>query len=133
MDAAWFGASYPQAPMTPSFFDYAINNFGYEKQLGSVLDRHHLRFWQTKFTFGGQKIWVATASFDEGLKYFVVHHITPNIDQERDFVLKSILPTGLVSNYKEYQLVSPRSGYNQAGDYFYTDGKAYIIILKTNQ
>ncbi|MCL5733679.1 MAG: LssY C-terminal domain-containing protein, partial [Patescibacteria group bacterium] len=132
MEAASFGGAYLKAPMTPSFFNYAINNFGFEKQLGSVLNRHHLRFWQTNFVFNGERIWVVTASFDEGLKYLVVHHITPNIDKERDFVLKDILATGLVKGYKEYQLVSAESGHNQAGDYFYTDGKAYIVILKNN-
>jgi undecaprenyl-diphosphatase len=127
--AALLRISYPRAPMTPSFFNYLPDNFGFEKQVNSILDRHHLRFWKTNFTYNGENIWVSTASFDEGLKYLITHHIDPNIDKERDFVLTSLLPTGFVKNYREIQLVSPEEGQNQSGDSFFTDGKAYVIFL----
>ncbi len=128
--AALFQTSYSRAPMTPSFFNYFPDDFGFEKQVGSILDRHHLRLWKTNFTYNGENIWVSTASFDEGLKYLITHHINPDIDKERDFVLAGLLQTGLVEDYREIQLVPPEQGQNQAGDAFFTDGKAYIIFLR---
>jgi len=130
--AAFFNRSYPTAPVTPSFLDAEPNSLAFEKPTpaNTVRQRHHVRFWPTKFSVQGIPVWVATASFDDGLRYFITHKIKPEIDVERDLIKSELAATGLTNAIKQVQLVPPMLGKNQSQDLFFTDGKAYIIWLK---
>lgn len=129
-------ASYPTAPMTPSFYESKTNDLGFEKltDLNSARQRHHTRYWRTNYKINGQDVWVATASFDQGVEIgpilqLPVHRINPDIDTERDFIMNDLLKTGLVSDYQKINLVGETKGTNAAGDSFTTDGKTYLINL----
>ncbi|KKR05280.1 MAG: Phosphoesterase PA-phosphatase related protein [Parcubacteria group bacterium GW2011_GWC2_39_14] len=75
---------------------------------------------------------MATAHFDKAVSFKVKgHEIDPAIDKERDNVKKEIEATGLVNKIVEVQMVEPTLGQNQMGSNFFTDGKAYIVFLKT--
>lgn len=131
--AAIFNQPYPAAPVTPSFLDAQPNIIAFEKPTAAntVRQRHHIRFWLTNFQWGGDgvSVWVATASFDDGLRYFITHKIHPDIDIERDFIKDELNVAGLIKNEKQIQLVKSFLGKNQSGDQFFTDGNAYIIFL----
>lgn len=123
---------YPQAPMTPSFWNASVHDFGFEKSTdtNSVAIRHHARFWKTNYLMSnGDSIYVGTASFDEGMKWGVTHRIAPDIDTEREFLLKDLEATGLVSDLQKHQFVDPRLGNNFAGDAFFTDGSLYSLVI----
>lgn len=130
--AAIFNQPYPTAEVTPSFVIAQPNDIAFEKPTpaNTVRQRHHTRFWMTSFKWGGVPVWVATASFDDGLRYFITHKINSDIDTERDFINNELMGTGLINNEKQIQLVAPLMGKNQSGDRFFTDGKAYIIVIK---
>ena len=130
--AAFFNLPYPTAPVTPSFVAAIPNQMAFEKgtATNSVRQRHHIRFWQTNFYVDKVPVWVATASFDDGMRYLVTHKIRPEIDVERDYIIEQLLATQSVSEAKEIKLVEPQMGQNQSQDVFFTDGKAYIIWLK---
>jgi undecaprenyl-diphosphatase len=130
--SAIFNQPYPAAPITPSFLNTQPNTIGFEKPTATntVRQRHHTRFWLTNFQLNGTPIWVATASFDDGLRYFITHKIHPDIDTERDLINNDLIGTGLVKDQKKIQLVNPLMGKNQSGDQFFTDGKAYLIFTK---
>jgi membrane-associated phospholipid phosphatase len=131
--AAILNRSYLSAPMTPSFWDREVNDFGFEKPTAtnSVRQRHHARFWKTDFvTADGYNIYVGTASLDIGMKWLVAHRIDPAIDVERDFILSDLKSTGLVDSIKESKFVQPTLGKNSAGDQFFTDGNVYIVKFK---
>lgn len=128
--------SYPTAPMTPSFYESKTNDLGFEKttDLNSARQRHHTRYWRTDYKIGNADVWVATASFDQGVEIgpiiqIPVHQIDPDIDAEREFIMSDLLETGLISNYQKMGLVGEIEGVNAAGDNFTTDGKAYLIYL----
>ena len=72
---------------------------------------------------------VGTASFDQGLKWGLTHHIDPNIDAEREFLATGLRDMGLIRSEKRIQLVAPILGQNLTGDPFFTDGKAIVINL----
>lgn len=129
--AAIFNRPYPTAPVTPSFLNTQPNIIAFEKPTAAntVRQRHHARFWLTNFQQNGVPVWVATASFDDGLRYFITHKIHPDIDTERDFIKNELAQTGLIKDEKQIQLLQPLLGKNQSGDQFFTDGKAYIIFL----
>jgi undecaprenyl-diphosphatase len=131
--AVWFNKEYDTAPVTPAFWDGRPNDFGF--QTGTVEEslrvRHHARFWRTGFrTEDGLLIFVGTASFDEGLKWGLTHHIDPNIDAERDFLVTDLRTTGLISSEHRIQLVAPVLGQNLTGDPFFTDGRAIVLQIK---
>lgn len=128
---AIFNQKYLTAPVTPAFYDKKSNNLAFEKPTESltVKQRHHIRFWLTDLKYGNDPVWVATASFDDGLKYFVTHKIKPDVDTEREFIYNDLVRNNKVREEEKIQFVSPMLGQNQSGDQFFTDGKAYIIIF----
>ncbi|MCX6813132.1 MAG: LssY C-terminal domain-containing protein [Candidatus Azambacteria bacterium] len=130
--AAILNQSYPTAPVTPSFLNAQPNTIAFEKptEAQTVRERHHIRFWLTNFRYDNDPVWVATASFDQNIRYFITHAIRPDIDTEREFIKDELLKTGNINKTQEIQLVPRLLGENQSGNQFFTDGKAYIIIVK---
>jgi undecaprenyl-diphosphatase len=124
--------AYPTAPMTPSFWNLQVHDFGFEKatDANNARQRHHARFWRTNYiTPSGKHIYVGTASFDSGIKWGIVHRINPDIDAEREFLYEDLRETKLIVQSKKEQFVEPVLGENFFGDPFFTDGKVYIIKL----
>lgn len=124
---------YPKAPISPSFWNYKVNDFGFEKptEANNVHERHHARFWRTQFeTVDGNRLYVGAASFDIGMKWFMIHKINPDIDTEREVLFSDLEKAGVVLSYEKQQSVKPALGKNFSGDQFFTDGKLYSIVLK---
>lgn len=124
---------YPEAPISPSFWNSKVNDFGFEKptEAMNVRERHHARFWRTQFeTADGKRLYVGVASFDVGMKWLIIHKINPDIDTEREVLFSDLENGGLILNYEKQQSVEPTLGKNFSGDQFFTDGKLYSIILR---
>ncbi len=131
--ASLFKKSYPQAPMTPDFWNSEVHDFGFEKAAKSnnARVRHHARFWKTNYLAeNGENIYVGTASFDGGIKWWVTHKINPDIDTEREFLFNDLKKTGMIIKVEKHQFVSPNFGSNFSGDLFFTDGKLYLLFVK---
>lgn len=123
---------YEAAPMTPSFWNKTVHNFGFEKstETESARQRHHARFWKTNLiTEQGGNIYVGTVSLDIGIKWFITHKISPDIDTERELLFSDLQKAAEFENYNKIKLVSPILGKNFIGDQFFTDGVAYFINL----
>jgi membrane-associated phospholipid phosphatase len=127
------GGSYPNAPVTPSFLNSRSEDLAFQHATAahSLRQRHHTRLWRTTYNLpDGRPIWVATASFDDGIEFagaakVPTHHIDPNIDAERSYIIQSLgEPVHLLS------VTKPEAGKNGGGDTFFTDGKAELIYLK---
>lgn len=129
--AAVLNLPYDAAPVTPAFLDAQPDTLAFEKATAAetVRERHHARFWGTKFRYGDVPVWVGTASFDKGLRFLITHKIAPNIDTEREFVYADLGQSFRAGESRTVQLVEPMLGENQIGDAFFTDGKAYILLL----
>jgi membrane protein DedA with SNARE-associated domain/membrane-associated phospholipid phosphatase len=121
--------AYPNAPISPDFWDYRVNNFGIEESSKSVKVRHHGRIWRTPFVINGDRVYVAAVSFDEGFRW-VVHKISPYVDGERKFFFKCLKDADVIKRYELIKLTKPLIGKNFYGDQFFTDGKAYVIWIK---
>ena len=130
---AMFNEEYQTAPITPSFWNAQTHDFGFQKPTSenSVRSRHHARFWRTNVrTEDGKNIYVGTTSLDVGIKWYITHRISPDIDTERELVLNDLETIGAATYVEKIQLVAPLLGKNFARDQFFTDGKAYIIYFK---
>jgi membrane-associated phospholipid phosphatase len=127
------GHQYLNAPVTPSYLAAKPENLAFQKptRSNSLRQRHHTRLWRTDFKLAdGREIWVATASFDEGIEFagaakLPTHHIDPNIDAERAYIANSLGLRDIVY----LRVVSPQAGTNASGDTFFTDGRAILISL----
>jgi len=131
--AALLKKPYPSAPVTPDFWNSKVNDLAFEKPDSSdnIRVRHHARFWETNFiTNDGEKIYVGTASFDSGIKWGITHKIDPDIDSEREYLFDDLETTSLIKSAEKYQFVAPKLGSNFVGDPFFTDGKAYILVVE---
>ncbi len=126
------GSQYPTAPMTPSFWNAQVSDFGFQKPTAAntIIERHHVRIWRTNLRRGDLRVYVGTASLDVGFKLYVTHRISPDIDTERTFVKDSLDSAEVVSSVREIQFVAPVLGTNFAKDAFFTNGKLYVVVLK---
>ena len=137
-DAVIWNDAYPQAPGTPAFWNNRPNDFAFEQptEENTARKRYHIHFWSTPFvTPDGRDAWVANTHFDEGFKLtsaLIVpsHVIDPAVDRVRDKVEHDLVSTGRVASSEPFQNVDPMLGQNEAGDSFFTDGKAYLIFLR---
>lgn len=125
---------YLTAPVTPSYLNSEPETVAFEKptDANTLVQRHHTRLWKTTFILDGQPVWVATASFDKGIGIgtksgLPTHHIDPNVDAERTFILQSLNITGP----RFVRVVDAQLGHNATGDGFFTDGQAAVINLTT--
>lgn len=131
--AAIVKENYPTAPMTPSFWNAKVHDFGFEKatEANNARERHHGRFWRTLFeTQDGSRVYVGTASHDIGIKWLITHTIKADIDTEREVLFSDLENADVISSFAKEKFVEPTLGKNFSGDQFFTDGNAYVIILK---
>jgi membrane protein DedA with SNARE-associated domain/membrane-associated phospholipid phosphatase len=128
--AAWTNQPDPAAPITPSFWNIGPNDLAFQKPTAdaTLRQRHHVRFWKTGYrTPAGGQIFVGTASFDDGLKWGLTHHIDANIDAERDLLASDLVASTGARISARFQMLPPRLGQNFAGDAWFTDGTAVLL------
>ena len=131
-------SGYAQEPMTTFLLDGKPEDMNWQKNLNSYGRRDHLRIWRTsKGTT--DSVWISSSTHDTGailaVKYKgFVHHIAPNIDDERSTVIRDLNFAGCV---KSVSYVSrpgmPTATHNATGDVMHTDGSVAVIALQSCQ
>ena len=133
-EAAAENKPYSKGFITPALWHYQAQAFSFAKATpeNTIRIRHHCRFWKTNIKTKDKKtLYTGYCSFDKGIKkWLVTHEIDPDLDKERDFLFKDIINTKRVNSFEKFNFVGPTKGRTLQGDYFYTDGKAYLIYLK---
>ncbi|TGQ76576.1 hypothetical protein EN850_32125 [Mesorhizobium sp. M8A.F.Ca.ET.207.01.1.1] len=137
-ESVLFSRPYPDAPVSRLLFEGRAQELAFEKPVGDSADRrHHIRFWRTD-TVGddGRPLWLGAASFDRGVGLShdtgaITHHIGPDIDAERDFVIGDLNAAGLLSSTSDLAGIgATKTGRNGGGDPYFTDGRAIVGVLK---
>lgn len=129
-------SSYPSASVSSLYLYGRVQDVVFELPTNTVRKRHHIRLWQIDKLVSGQHVWLGSASFDSGIElsgttHFPTHHISPNIDAERDFLMQSLKKTGLLENTGLQRITFPVIlGHNGEGDWYFNDGNAEVITLK---
>ena len=124
---------YPLAPISPSFWNAKIQDLSFTKPIDRdrFSDAHHLRIWQTNAQLkNGNHIYAAMANAVDGIQWWGIPTISPDLDAEREFVFRNLKQSGEIQDYHKIHLVEPEIGQNFLGSRFFADGKAYIISLK---
>ena len=131
--AAVFKKPYPLAPISPSFWSASIQDFNFTKQIDAnrLSDAHHLRIWRTNSLLeSGRHIYVGMANAINGVNWWGIPTIAPDLDAEREFVLRELKQAGKIEYDRKVRLVKPQIGINFMENQFFTDGKACVISMK---
>ena len=129
--------AYVELPMSELTLFGRVQDYGlaHAVPIQVVAQRHHLRLWKAPFQVEGQELWVGAATHDIGFdrdnrNNGVTHKIDPNIDDEREFVGRSLDETGLVGRLS---YVTPSQASKEArtatGATFHSDGRVMVIHL----
>lgn len=132
-------SGYAQAPMRTFLLDGKPEDMNWQKSLNSYARRDHLRIWQWSEAPDSETIWLSSSTHDTGATLSVkhhqfVHHIAPDIDDERSKVVRDLELAGCVQSVH----LVPRPGManftqNATGDTVRTDGDLAVVQLKQCQ
>ncbi len=131
--------TYGQAPMKTFLLDGKPADMSWQKSLNSYNRRDHLRMWQWSETSDSETVWLSFSTHDTRATLSVkhhqfLHHIAPDIDDERSTVIRDLEMAGCV---KSVHLVPRRSvsnfTQNANGDTVRTDGELAVVQLKECQ
>ena len=128
---------YHDAPVSPLYYNGKKEQLAFEKPDGRSADkRHHVRLWLVleKGT-DGRPIWLGSVTFDRGVGLShdtgqVTHHIGPDIDADRDLLMRDLREAGMVKTLFQISGTGPTLlGRNGEGDPYYTDGEIDMASL----
>jgi hypothetical protein len=128
---------YQDAPVSPLYFEGKKEQFAFEKPDGKSADRrHHVRFWLAlEKGSDGRPVWLGAVTYDRGVGFShytgqVTHHIGPDIDAERDLLMRDLTEAGMIDARFKISGVGPTLfGRNGGGDPYYTDGEIDVGSL----
>ena len=132
-------SGYPQEPMRPFLLNGEPAEMKWQKSLNSYARRDHLRMWEWTDSANGKTVWLSASTHDNSaalsLKYRqFVHHISPDIDEERSKVIRDLTAAGCVQSVHMVQrpgVPTMTESYN--GDPVRTDGELAVVELKDCQ
>ncbi len=139
MRAFLFGTEYLTAPVSPLYVFGRTQDVSLQKARDKISLRNRLRLWKAPFTIDEQQVRVGQISRDIGIKlttqswYLTTHRISPEVDQDRYYLLQDLVMTGEVSRFGFVRgvgastIVNPRT--NLTGDPYLTDGLRLVVFL----
>jgi LssY-like putative type I secretion system component LssY len=128
---------YQTAPVSPLYYEGRPEDLAFELPDGvSAHRRHHVRIWRVlDVGLEGRPIWLGASTYDRGVgvsRYTgqVTHHIAPQIDQEREFLIGQLSKANMVETRYSVTGVGPTLiDRNGEGDLYQTDGEIWIVQL----
>jgi hypothetical protein len=132
--------SYLTMPMSPLYLFGRTQDYGWAhaEPIQVVASRNHLRLWKAPVTVDGESLWVGAATHDIGFEHddrsksmtAITHKIDPDIDQERNYVEKTLSGTGLVAEVSHFLPGNPmQSAKTATGGSFHSNGEVLILKL----
>jgi hypothetical protein len=132
-------SGYPQQPMTTFLLHGKPEDMNWQKSLNSYDRRDHLRIWQWTFKGTTESVWISSSTHDTSAVLAVkykgfVHHITPDVDDERATVIRDLNFAGCVRSVSYVSNPEmPTATHNATGDAMYTDGSVAVVALQACQ
>lgn len=117
------------APVSSLYLFGRKQDLAFELPVGeSARKRHHVRLWRcAEKDDQGRLFWIGSVTFDErvGLSHTteeITHHISPDVDGERDGLLNSMLKAKQIESIEYVDNFQPEAqGKNGGGDPWKTD------------
>ncbi len=131
--------SYLTMPMSQLYLFDRPQDYGWAhaEPISVVRSRNHLRIWKASFQVSGKTVWVGAATHDIGFERDqrnngITHKIDPDIDLERDYVEKTLISTGLVTEVSHFLPDNPmKEAKTATGGTFHSNGQ--VLILKLDE
>lgn len=134
-----FNVSYRKGPFMPLFISIGLQDLSFQKvATGKYATRHHIRIWRTRHSLpGDNRVWVAAATYEKSFKLglrppFVFHHKDPDLDWERDYIVKALTKAGhTLVGVHDFNMPIPKSmpASDPHGDPYYTNGKIKVVEI----
>jgi hypothetical protein len=134
-----FGSEYFNAPVSPLYVFGRQQDVALQKARDTISLRNHLRLWLAPFTIDGLQVWVGQISRDIGIKlttqswYLTTHRISPEVDQDRFYLMQDLFLSGAVSRFGFVRGVGvssmPDPRANLTGEHYLTDGLRLVLFL----
>jgi hypothetical protein len=134
-----FGSEYLNAPVSPLYVFGRRQDVALQKARDNISQRNHLRLWLAPFTIDGLQVWVGQISRDIGIKlttqswYLTTHVISPEVDQDRFYLMQHLILSGAVSRFGFVRGVGvssmPDPRVNLTGEPYLTDGLRLVLFL----
>jgi hypothetical protein len=132
-----FNHQYLRAPVSDLFYAGRKQDLAFEAPAGRSADRrHHVRLWLVlKEGAEGRPVWLGAATFDTGSGFSrytaqITHHISPDIDEERDYFIAALTRAGMLDAIYSVTGIGPTlDGRNGGGDRYFTDGEIAIGVI----
>ena len=129
--------SYADAPVSNLYLFERTEDLAFEQPFGNdPRRRHHVRFWRAeKLDSAGRPLFLGAVTFDERVGFShetgqITHHIAPDVDTERDRLIRTLEDTGSVADtYYVDDFHKIRAGRNGGGDPWRTDGRLAVADL----
>jgi hypothetical protein len=129
-------SGYSQQPMKTLLIEGKPEDMNWQKGLNSYGRRDHLRIWQWSPEGATEPVWVSSSTHDTGAVLSVkykgfVHHISPDIDDERSKVIRDLNFSGCVQSVSYVArpgIVTVTQ--NATGDLVRTDGSIAVVQLQ---
>jgi LssY C-terminus len=129
--------AYVTLPMSELMLFGRVQDYGlaHAEPVQVVSTRHHLRLWKAPFNVEGQELWVGAATHDVGFdrdqrNNGITHKIDPNVDDEREYVGRSLDDTGMVAKLSYIIPGQPsKEAKTATGATFHSDGRVLVIHL----
>jgi hypothetical protein len=134
-----FGTEYTTSPVSPLYVFGRPQDIALQKARNNISLRNHLRVWRAPFTVEDMDVWVGQISRDIGTKLttqswsFTTHRISPEVDQDRYYLLQDLLLTaeayqfGFTRGVGLSSRANPRT--NLGYDPYVTDGLRVVVFL----
>ncbi|HTF71388.1 MAG TPA: LssY C-terminal domain-containing protein [Edaphobacter sp.] len=132
-------SDYAQEPMMTFLLNGKPQDMSWQKSLNSYGRRDHLRIWKWRLKGTTDSVWISSSTRDTraalAIKHMsFVHHIAPDIDDERSLVIRDLNFAGCVSSVS-YVLRPeiPNATHNAIGDVMRTDGLVAVVAQQNCQ
>jgi hypothetical protein len=129
-------SGYAQQPMITFYLNSKPEDMNWQRNLNSYGRRDHLRMWEWTPEDSGERMWVGSSTHDSGAVLSVkyrgfVHHISPDVDDERSAVIRSLNFAGCVKSVNYVLNPEMRAlTHNAIGDVMVTDKSVAVIALR---
>lgn len=131
---------YRDAPISTLLFEGRRQDLAFEKPSGESPDtRHHTRLWQADGVGeDGRDFWYGAVSYDRGVGVShytgeITHHIGPDLDAERAFVIDGLKKADYVSSTEIIDGIGRTDhAVNGGGDPYFTDGMILEAVLSAS-